>query len=59
MPPTGDQEVADSTLPGRQLSFMEIFDYEIFSVVILSFLLIEEGQLSVSGKRISTIVVSH
>ena len=34
---------------GRQHSFMEI-DHEIFSTVILSFLLIQEGQLSVSGE---------
>ena len=42
--PTGDQKVAGST-PARQHSFMEI-DNEIFSVVILSLLLIQEGQLS-------------
>ena len=35
---------------GRQHSFVEI-DHEIFSTVILSFLLIQEGQLSVSGER--------
>ena len=35
---------------GRQHSFMEI-DHEIFSTVILSLPLIQEGQLSVSGKR--------
>ena len=33
---------------GRQHSFVEI-DHEIFSTVILSLLLIQEGQLSVSG----------
>ena len=33
---------------GRQHSFMEI-DHEIFSTVILSLPLIQEGQLSVSG----------
>ena len=27
------------------------FDHEIFSIVILSLLLIQEGQLSVSGER--------
>ena len=37
---TGDQEVAGLTLPGRQHSF-----------VVLSLLLIQEGQLSVSGER--------
>ena len=49
--PTGDQEVAGSTpLRGWQHSFMEI-DHEIFSAVILSLPLIQEGQLSVSGER--------
>ena len=35
---------------GRQHSFVEI-DHEIFSAVILSLPLIQEGQLSVSGER--------
>ena len=35
---------------GRQQSFVEI-DHEIFSTVILSLPLIQEGQLSVSGAR--------
>ena len=57
--PTGDQEVAGSTTcPGRQHSFVEI-DHEIFSTVILSLLLIQEGQLSDSGKRMCTILVNH
>ena len=43
---------------GRQHSFVEI-DHEIFSTVILSLSLIQEGQLSVSGKRICTILVNH
>ena len=56
--PTGDQEVAGSTpLRSGQLSFMEI-DHEMFSTVILSLHLIQEGQLSVSGKRMSTILVN-
>ena len=55
--PTGDQEVAGST-PGRQHSFVEI-DYEIFSTVILSLPLIQEGQLSVSGERMCTILVNR
>ena len=38
---------------GRQHSFMEI-DHEIFSTVILSLQLIQEGQLSVSGERMCT-----
>ena len=44
--------------PGWQHSFMEI-DREIFSMVILSLLLIQEGQLSVSGKRMCTILVNR
>ena len=43
---------------GRQHSFVEI-DNEIFSTVILSLPLIQEGQLSVSGERIITILVNH
>ena len=43
---------------GWQHSFAEI-DHEIFSTVILSLLLIQEGQLSVSGKRMCTILVNH
>ena len=43
--------------PGRQHSFVEI-DHEIFSTVILSLSLIQEGQLSVSGKRMCTILVN-
>ena len=55
--PTGDQEVADSTPAGRQHSFIEI-DHEIFSTVILFRLLIQEGQLSVSGERMCTMLVN-
>ena len=55
--PTGDQEVADSTSrQGRQHSFVET-DHEIFSTVILFLPLIQEGQLSVSGERMCTILV--
>ena len=43
---------------GRQHSCVEI-DHEIFSMVILSLLLIQEGQLSVSGKRMFTILVNR
>ena len=43
---------------GWQHSFMEI-EHEIFSTVILSLPLIQEGQLSVSGERISTILVNR
>ena len=42
----------------RQHSFVEI-DSEIFSMVILSLSLIQDGQLSVSGKRICTILVNR
>ena len=41
-----------------QHSFVEI-DHEIFSMVILSLLLIQEGQLSVSGERMCTILVNR
>ena len=40
-PPTGDQEVAGLTPPGRQHSFVEI-DHEILSTVILSLTLIQK-----------------
>ena len=43
---------------GRQHSFVEI-DREIFSTVILSLTLIQEGQLSVSGERMCTILVNR
>ena len=34
------------------------FDHEIFSTVILSLPLIQEGQLSVSGEQICTLLVN-
>ena len=43
---------------GRQHSFVEI-DHEIFSTVILSPQLIQEGQLLVSGERMCTILVNR
>ena len=43
---------------GRQHSFVEI-DHEIFSTVILFLPLIQEGQLSVSGERMCTILVNR
>ena len=43
---------------GRQHFFVEI-DHEIFSTVILSLPLIQEGQLSVSGERMCTILVNR
>ena len=42
----------------RQHSFLET-DHEIFSMVIPSLPLIQEGQLSVSGKRMCTILVNR
>ena len=51
----GDHEFNPSG--GRQHSFVEI-DREIFSTVILSLPLIQKGQLSVSGKRMCTILVN-
>ena len=47
-----------STPPGRQHSFVEI-GHKIFSTVILSLPLIQEGQLSVSGERMCTILVNR
>ena len=41
---------------GRQHS---LIDHEIFSTVILSLPLIQEGQLSVSGERMCTILVNR
>ena len=43
---------------GRQHSFVES-DHEIFSTAILSLPLIQEGQLSVSGERMCTILVNR
>ena len=43
---------------GRQHSFVEI-DHEIYSMVILSLPLIQEGQLSVSGEWMCTILVNR
>ena len=50
---TGDQEVASSTPAEEEI------DREIFSMVILSLPLIQEGQLSVSGERMCTILVNR
>ena len=55
---TGDQEVVGLTTLGRQHSFVEI-DHEMFSTIILSLPLIQEGQLLVSGERMCTILVNH
>ena len=53
---TVDQEVAGST-PARLATFFHI-DHEIFYTVILSLQLIQEGQLSVSGKTVWTVLVN-
>ena len=37
----------------------DVIDHEIFSMVILSLPLIQEGQLSVSGQRMCTILINH
>ena len=57
--PTGDQEVTGSN-PAEvdHEIFSTINLHEIFSMVILSLLLIQEGQLSVSGERMCTILVN-
>ena len=53
----GDQEVVGSTPAGSEHSFM--MNHEIFSMVILSLRLIQDGQLSVSGERMCTILVNR
>ena len=55
--PTGDLAVEGQPPLGGQHSFKGN-DYQIFSTVILSLLLIQEGQLSVSGKIMCTILVN-
>ena len=45
--------------PSRNGSIQELIDHEIFSTVILSLPLIQEGQLSVSGERMCTILVNR
>ena len=52
---SGDQEVAGSTL--ARLAMWR-FDHEIFSTAIFSLPLIQEWQLSVSGERMCTILVT-
>ena len=56
--PTGDQ-VVEGRIPAReqQHSFVEI-EHGIFSTAILSLPQIQEGQLSVSGERMCTILVN-
>ena len=63
-PPCGDSNIwrpggrGFNPRRGRQHSFVEI-DHEIFSTVILSLPLIQEGQLSVSGERMCTMLVNR
>ena len=56
---TGDQGVAGSTPAGSETFFSWRFDHEIFSTIILSLPLIQEGQLSASGERMCTIMVNR
>ena len=56
---TGDQEVTGSTPTEVGNILIVEIDHEIFSTVILSLLLIQEGQLSVSGERMCTILVNR
>ena len=56
--PTRDQEVAGSTPAEVSNIFVDI-DHEMFSTVILSLPLIQEGQLSVSDERMCTILVNR
>ena len=54
--PTGDQGVA-GLIPAGSGNIMEI-DHEIFSSLILSLLLIQKSQLSISGERMCTITIN-
>ena len=56
--PTGDQEVAGSTPAGSATFFCGDLIMK-FSTVILSLPLIPEGQLSVSGERMCTLLVNR
>ena len=55
--PTGVQEVAGS-IPAWWATFFVENDHEIFSTIILSLQLIQEGHLSVFGERMCTILVN-
>ena len=55
--PTDDKEVSGSTPPGLQQYFAKI-DHEIVSTAVISLPLIQEGELSVSGQRMCTILVN-
>ena len=56
--PISDRRLPVRSSPGRQHSFVFI-DHEILSTVFLSLPLIQEGQLSVSGERMRTMLVNH
>ena len=57
--PTGDQEVAGS-IPAEVGHILSLeIDHEILSTVIFSLPLIQEGQLSVSGERMCTVLVNR
>ena len=56
--PTCDQEVAGTTIAGSATFFRGDIDHEIFSTVILSLPLIQEGQLSVPGDIMCTLLVN-
>ena len=45
-------------LPGRQHSFVEI-DHELFSALMLSLPLIQEGHLSALGERVCTVLINR
>ena len=53
------EEIGGSTPAGEATFFSWRFDHEIFSTVILSLPLIQEGQVSVSGEKICTILVNR
>ena len=55
--PSGDQEVQVQPPLGQQHSLVEI-GHEIFSMVILSLLLIQDRQLSVSVEKMCTILLN-
>ena len=56
--PTGDRRSRVQPPPRLATFFVEI-DHEIFSMVILSLPQIQEGQLSVSGERMCTMLVNR
>ena len=57
--PAGDQEVTGSIPAGSSNILSWRFDHEVFSTDILSLLLIQEGQLSVSDERMCTLLVNR